>query len=422
MPQIASPPGGLARPRRLTVAALGFVLVTIGAIAVVMFQGDAGTAVAASDQSPRATPPLARQDFVRRVRLTGLTEATRSFVVTTPRLEGQGGGSLVVTQLAGPGTPVKAGDVVVTFDPQSQIKTALEKRAEYRDLVEQITRKQAEQEAARVKDDSELQQARHAVSHDELEVLKNEWVPRYQAEQNEQKLDESRQRVTALAAELPLKRAAAAADLRILEIKRDRARIAMEHAQANAEAMTVRSPIDGLVVPKMHWKGGGLDDVREGDELWPGSPVVEVVNQASMRVRAKVNQADLPSIRIGQPVVVHLDAYPDFEMPGRIAELSPIGLPGSFSDRVRSFTAMIAVEGSSPQLLPDLTAAIDVEVERVHQALVVPREAVDASGSTPRVRIRSGSGSAWRDVTLGPSDEVAVVVTSGLEAGQVVLR
>jgi len=247
-------------------------------------------------------------------------------------------------------------------------------------------------------------------------------LSRIKAEQNDQDLDEARAKLKALKALYDIKRTAASADLRILEIKRDRAKATMEHAQANAQAMTVRAPIPGLVVPKITWRGNGPTDIQEGDEMYPGAPVLQVVNQASMLVRVRVNQADLPFVRVGQPAVVHLDAYPDLAMPGRVEEIAPIGVKGSFSNRLREFTAIVSVAGSNARLLPDLTAAIDVEVERVKDALVVPRAAVDRDGQTARVHVRDASGVAARQVTLGPADEVDVVVTSGLQPGEVVVQ
>ena len=109
-------------------------------------------------------------------------------------------------------------------------------------------------------------------------------------------------------------------------------------------------------------------------------------------------------------------------MPGRLAQLAPIGVPGSFSTRVRAFSAVVTIDGSNSRLLPDLTAAIDVEVARVKNALVVPLTAVAREGDKASVRVREGTSVTTRPVTLGPADEVDVVVTSGLTAGQVVVR
>jgi HlyD family secretion protein len=141
-----------------------------------------------------------------------------------------------------------------------------------------------------------------------------------------------------------------------------------------------------------------------------------------MLVRVRVNQADLPFVHVGQSAVVHLDAYPDLAMSGRVEQIAPIGVKGSFSDRLREFIAIVSVEGSNARLLPDLTAAIDVEVERVKDALVVPRAAVEHDGQTARVHVRDGSGVTARQVTLGPDDEVDVVVTAGLQPGEVVVQ
>jgi HlyD family secretion protein len=415
------PPGvrllGWAHRRLLTACLLATAIFAVWRLAP---PGDAAPERPVSTE-PAATR-LSPREFVRTLRVTGLTEATRSYSVAVPLQTGGGRESLVITRLAAPGSHVAPGDVLVEFDKQNQEKLAFEKAAEYRDLLEQIAKKRAEHEARRVKDESEREQAANKVEHLELEVLKNEMLAAIKAEKNNQDLDEARQRLAALRASFDLKRQATSAELRVLEIKRDRAKAAMEHAASNAAALTIRSPIDGLVVPRQTWKGAGPADVQEGDQLGPGSPVLEVVNQASMQVRAQVNQVDMPHIRAGQPVTVRLDAYPDLVLSGRIAQIAPIALPGSFSTRVRTFSAIVAIEGTSDRLLPDLTAAVDVELERVQDALVVWRDAVGVENGRSRVRVRTGSGTATRDVTLGPGDDVRVVVTGGLRAGEEVLR
>ena len=373
----------------LTRSVLGVPLLALATLSAGCDRAMTTGAEAAASQETSAVTVKPR-DFVRRVRLTGLTEATRFYVVTTPLLAGEQRGSMVLVKLAGAGKAVKTGDLLVQFDSQAQDKAALDKKAEYDDLIQQIVQKRAEHDAARVKDESELTQARNSVKNFELETLKNEMLSRVLAEKNNQDLAEARSKVEALDEGFKLKRSAAASELRILEIKRDRAKAAMEHAMENSTGMTVNSPLDGLVVPKMTWRGNGPADIQEGDEMWPGAPVLQVVNQASMQVRARVNQADAPVIRPGMPVVVRLDAYPDLEMPGKLAQMAPIGVAGSFSNRVRAFSAVVTIEGSNARLLPDLTAAIDVEVERVKDALVVPLSAVTRDGDKASVRVREG--------------------------------
>src|SRR5947209_16070323 len=95
-----------------------------------------------------------RRDFSQSLRLNGITQASRSFVVLAPKLEGAQVGSMVITKLAPAGTHIKKGDVLVEFDPQAQTKDYLDKKSTYENLVGQVAQKQAEDNIARAKDDT----------------------------------------------------------------------------------------------------------------------------------------------------------------------------------------------------------------------------------------------------------------------------
>jgi HlyD family secretion protein len=86
------------------------------------------------------------------------------------------------------------------------------------------------------------------------------------------------------------------------------------------------------------------------------------VGPSAMRVRVKINQADLGQMRVGAAAKVTLDAYPGKSYPARLRQVSPIGVAGQFSPKVRTFVALFDVEGVDPQLAPDLSAAVDVDV------------------------------------------------------------
>ena len=208
-----------------------------------------------------------------------------------PMLAGEDSGQLVITHLAAKGTPVRAGDIVVAFDRQQQERDAEDKRAEWLDLEEQIRKKDAEQRAQQAKDETELKAADNGAARASLDVTKADLLPRIEAEKNQLSLEAADATLAQLRETFALKRAAARAELRILEVRRDRAALVMRQAEQNAERMSVRSPIDGLVVYRSLWRGGQLGDPQEGLELWPGASVLDVVGTGAMRVRVKVNQA-----------------------------------------------------------------------------------------------------------------------------------
>jgi len=298
------------------------------------------------------------------LRLHGSIEPVRSHPVVVPRLSGSGPGAgpgtLVIVRLVKPGTRVKRGELLIEFDRQAQIKTAHDRQAEYRDFVEQINKKRGEQITARAHGEAELKTAENAVKSAELEVLKAEVIPPITAEQNRLTLDEARAKASQLRRTFDLRRKADAADIRALEIQRDRAMNAWKHAESNADKMRVVSPIDGMVVLKSTWKSGTMGEVQEGEEVRSGLGILDVIDPSAMRVRAKVNQADVTALRVGEQARITLDSYPTRTFTGRLEQLSQIGAISQMSNRVRSFLAIFSVDGSDPHLMPDLAAAIDI--------------------------------------------------------------
>jgi HlyD family secretion protein len=373
------------------------------------------------------TVRVTRRTFSRGLRLTGLVEAARSTAFTVPRLQGPlqqgpGAGVLVVTRLAAGGSMVRAGDIIVQFDPQSQERVAFERRAEYDDFAAQLSRKEAEHAASRTADESALIQAKNAVEKARLEMLKNEMLAAILVEKNEQTLAESEASLEMLGRTFDIKRRAERAERRALEIQRDRARDAMQHAQRNIESMTMRASHDGMIVLKSVWKMGQMGEVQEGEEVRPGLPLLDVIDPARMRLRARVNQADAPLIRAGQPATVELEAYPGRSFTARVEGIAPAAVTSVLSPRARWFTATLVIDGADPLLLPDLTAAVDVVLDQQENVLVVPRESLDVSESGGVVHVRSGDSWSATPVTVGAVSDTEAVITKGLEDGAVVRR
>src|SRR3954465_11927961 len=191
-----------------------------------------------TEQSATATPAttaVKRGDFVRPVRLAGAVEAVQATSISAPRLSGQNQNSLVIMRLIKAGTTVKPGDPLVEFDRQDQLRNALDRRAELTDLEQQIKKREAEEIAARASDDSTLEQAKSAQEKARLELLKNDMLPKIQAEKNTLGFEEAEAKLKQLQETYDLKRRAAAADIRILEIRRDRAETNMKQAESNAD-------------------------------------------------------------------------------------------------------------------------------------------------------------------------------------------
>ncbi|MEO8681025.1 MAG: efflux RND transporter periplasmic adaptor subunit [Vicinamibacterales bacterium] len=288
-----------------------------------------------------------------------MVEPVRSRPVSAPRLAGTPG-QLIVVRLAKAGTRIKRGDLLVEFDRTSQIKAARDREYEYRDILSQLEKKKGEQQIDRAGREADLSLAENGLRRAELDLLGIEMLPGITAEKNQLMAEEARAKVTQLRKTSDLRNRTEAADLRILEIQRERAKNAWDHATQNARKMRIESPLDGLVVLKQIWKNGTMGEVQEGEEVRAGIPILDVVDPTMMRVRANVNQADAAYLTPGMPVRITLDSYPARTFAGKVDYMSPVALTSSMSQRVRSFLAVFSVDGTDEHLLPDLAAAIDL--------------------------------------------------------------
>ncbi len=308
-------------------------------------------------------PSYKNADTRHPLRLKGTTQAVQTRAILAPLLAGQQVGTLTITKLAAGGIRVKRGDFLVEFDRQAQLRDFVDKQAENSGLIEKVLEEQAKESAARAKDETEIKEAEDSLSKAELEMQKIDILSRIDAEKAQEDLSEAKATLTQLKETFDLKRKAAQASIRILEIQRDRARETMLHAEANAALMQVRSPIDGIVVLNTIWKEGSMGEVQEGDQVRPGVPFMQVVDPSAMEVEVPVNQDDFLNLKIGQKATVHLDAYPDLTFSGRLEAIDPMGRNGDFSAKLRKFAAVFSIAGSDPRLMPDLSSAVDVDQE-----------------------------------------------------------
>ena len=398
------------------------IVVAAMVLAAVAIRSRASAARPGTGPEITQTAIVERKDFVRSVRVHGTVEAVESHGIAAPRLSGQNLGSLIITKLVKNGSAVRRGDVLVEFDREAQAKNVLDKKAEYLDLEDQIKKKQADQASARAADETELKQAEDAEKTAELEMKKNEIISQIDAEKNQQNLEQAQASLKQLRETFELKRQAAAAELKILEIQRDRAATAMRWASGNTEKMVIRSSADGVAVINSMWKSGAIADVQEGDEVRPGFPFLQIVNPSHMQIHAKVNQADVGEMQEGAPVRIGLDAYPELSFRGKLEYIGTVAQISSFSPMVRTFNVVFSVDGTDPKLLPDLSAAVDVELGRQSNVLVVPRDAVLSENGHQYVRVKNGAGFDKREVQLGDANDHEQVVLAGVEQGAVLLR
>src|SRR5262249_17154488 len=199
-----------------------------------------------------ATEPKAADH--REIRITGLVQAVHSVKIMVPLITGQFA-QMTLTKLIPNGSAVKEGELIAAFDATQQIDAARDAKAKYEDLGHQVDQKAAENRAAGEKRVLDLRQAEGDLSKAELELQKGPVLSEIDRLQNEAKAVGARNRVASLKKSMAFRDKAEVAALRVLELQRDRQKIAMERTQNNIEKMEIHAPLSGMVVHEMTRRG-----------------------------------------------------------------------------------------------------------------------------------------------------------------------
>lgn len=301
-------------------------------------------------------------DAPRSLRVTGTVQAVHSVDLRAPSVEGQGG-NVTLTRLIQNGARVKAGELIAEFDPTTEIRAAREAHAKYDDLAHQVEQKQAEHVSNVEKRLSDLRGAEADVKKAQIEIRKGPILSAIDQDKNKVHLEDAQAHVASLQRSGEAHDRAEIAEARVLELQRDRQKIAVERAERNIDRLVLRAPIGGMVALQNVFRNNSMGHAQEGDQLWPGSPLVRLFDPSLMAVAVSISEADRAVLKKGMHATVHLDAFPDTAFPARFENASPVATAG-LGTPVKNFSGRFVLEQSDTRLLPDLSAAVDVDVAR----------------------------------------------------------
>ena len=179
--------------------------------------------------------------------------------------------------------------------------------------------------------------------------------------------------------------------------------------------------LDVLLLHRAHqltWRGGDMGQVEEGDQIYPGMPVLKVVDPASMQVEANINQAQSSELRIGQKVRIGFDAFTGLELTGHVYSIGALASSTGRSQYfIRQVPVRIAIDKLDPRVIPDLSTHADVITAYDENVLSVPLPAVTEENGKSYVYVKSANGFEKRAVTLGFHSNTQVAIKEGLRDG-----
>lgn len=394
-------------PRRRAAVLAALLLVGAGAF-------HAGARLLRSfDPEPVATLEVVKGRFVREVRAEGSLKSVRATPIVAPTAAGR---AQRVAFVARDGAAVKAGEVVVRFDPFEADKEGKDGRADLRAAESRIDKTKAENgktrrghDLDRLLAEDELDRARTFLLDDETIFSRHEII--------ESSLDRtlSERKLLAVAGKLAASDTLATTDLALGRIEAGKAQFTVKEAEKGLKQLQIEAPHDGLLVLERRWNG---ETTYVGDTLWPGQKVAEIPDLAQLEARVYLLEADAAGLKPGLGAQVFIEGRSGPGTAAKVSRVEPVAKPRTSQSPVKYFETTLALEKTETSFMrPGQRVQAVVRLEEAEGTIAIPRAALFEKDGRRLVYRQAGGRFTPVEVALGQSSASRVVVEKGLAAG-----
>lgn len=180
------------------------------------------------------------------------------------------------------------------------------------------------------------------------------------------------------------------------------AEASLAQARQRMADLALLSPMDGTVLRQDGEIGEVVDKLQV--LFWIGQ-------QRPLRIKADVDEEDIPRVAQGQRALIKADAFPGRPLEAKVLEITPKGDPTS-----KSYRVWLSLPDETPVMI-GMTTEINIVVREVPNVLLVPAAAVTQDG----IFVVDGGRARLMQVKLGVRGKSAVEIVSGLSEGQQVV-
>jgi HlyD family secretion protein len=175
------------------------------------------------------------------------------------------------------------------------------------------------------------------------------------------------------------------------------------------DEFTIHSPGAGTVI-KLTVEEGEM--ITSGTAtVGGGTPLMEIADLSNMLVKCKVNEVNIPSVKIGETAEVRLDALPGRSFHGTVTAIAPTG---ERVDNVVTYEVTIRIDDAEKLLKPSMTANVDIVTGVFQDVLYLPIEAIGREDGRDVVWIESAGKPESRPLKILERTESVAVISEGV--------
>ena len=365
------------------------------------------------------TAVIEAQDFTLTISANGELQSAESMAIAVPPVPVQ---RLKIASVVPDGTHVNKGDVLVEFDPEEIDLQLMAHRSDLEMALQKITQGGLASDVEKsdvVKDkkiaELELEKIIEFLPTDEQIYKRREII--------EGKLDKdyTEKKIVFADARLQLKGKVYSLNEAILMIERGQATAQINQSEKALASLKLVSPASGIVVYNDPGYFFGGYSLMPGRTVYVGMTLFNLVNPEKMQASCYVLEKDAGELRAAQPVTVVLDPYPGVEFTGTVKSIDKLARPVDRESPVKYFQTIVTLDKAEPALMkPGVKLKAEISAGELKSAIVVPRSATVKKGSSYVAYVQRAPGKFEPvPVTLGQGNVIRVVVTEGLEPGQI---
>lgn len=181
----------------------------------------------------------------------------------------------------------------------------------------------------------------------------------------------------------------------------------LRNAEASVSYTEIRSPIDGVVTDRPFF---------EGEMAAAGTPLITVMETASLLAKAHLPQAEAQPLKPGSAATVTVTGV-EKPVEGKVTLISPALDPGSTTVEV-----WVKVDNKNGVLKPGTSARVAIAAQTIKDTIVIPASAIlkDDTGKTS-VMVVEKSAAKKHDVTTGVRDGDDIQIVNGVKPGEQVI-
>jgi multidrug resistance efflux pump len=358
-------------------------------------------------------------DLVSGVEVIGTLEAVDSDRFGPPQIMDVW--DFKISMMAPEGAEVKKGRPVLGFDTTELQRRLETKSAESDEALKQIEKRRADL-ALRTRDEGlKLAEAEAKLRKTQLKLeAPPDIVGVKDRKQVEIDFALAEREVSAIKSRLTSLERAANAEILLLESKQKDAAAVVARTQDAIRQMTISAPRDGTVIYVTNWRG---EKKKVGDTCWRMERALEIPDLNRMVAKGDVDEVDAGRVAVGQRVSFRLDALPDEAFGGTITMAGrTVQQKQGTRDPLKVLKVEIKLDRTDPaKMRPGMRFKGTIELQRVKNALMIPRKAVFVSDKGPIAYVRGAFSVDAVPLTLGRENEEFVEVKKGLAAGDRIL-